>query len=480
MRKQLPVYLMSSSSVLAALTAKPAPAADTLDFVEQETQVFAASRYVQTLAQTPANVTIISADELRRFGFRTISEALQTLPGVYDAASQWPGLGFRGVAIPGDFGSRILYLINGMPIYEPTYGGFFIEHLDIATIMRIEVVRGPGSALYGSGAVLAVVNLVTRTGHDYPNARLWGEAGSHGFRKGYASISGVSASGVDGFASVSANERDGRDFYLREYDSPLTNNGLSIGNDAGDGSRFFGRLSRQMSRGQTWLQAHYVEQDRSDLLASYSTVFNTDRLRLDEWFASVEAGTQQYLFGGQVTARGYYQGFSETGDYPYNRNVPQTGGLIQFLDATDFRSDQFGAELRYERGFASGSRLLGGLEVKRIETHHVDGETSGPFRDGTVDVDRRPRYNLYSLFFQDEIPVGASGTLFLGGRYNSTKIFRRRFARALARAWPTSTNFPNSPPASWSTARRFVRRQFTSPCFRTANRQPTRYGEIRI
>src|ERR1035437_313520 len=195
-----------ASTSVSAATGKEG---DFLDLLDQENQVFAASRYVQTLAETPANVSVISRDDIAHFGYRTIAEALYSLPGFYNSASQWPAVGLRGVAVPGDFGSRVLYMINGMPIYEPTYGGFFLEYLDIASIDRIEVVRGSGSALYGSGAVMGIINLITRNGHDTPGKTAIAEAGSNNSYSAYGSMAGVVGPDLDAFASVSSSGSKG-------------------------------------------------------------------------------------------------------------------------------------------------------------------------------------------------------------------------------------------------------------------------------
>src|SRR5687768_10155758 len=119
------IFLLAGCFGSGALHAQTVRQADELDLLAQENLVYSAARYVQTLAETPANVSIISSDDIQRYGYRSVPDALKSLPGVYDAASQWPALGISGIAVPGDFGSRILYLINGMPVYEPTYGGFF-------------------------------------------------------------------------------------------------------------------------------------------------------------------------------------------------------------------------------------------------------------------------------------------------------------------------------------------------------------------
>src|SRR4051812_17903718 len=91
----------------AAMQAVAGPVPDELDLLAQENQVYSAARYVQTIAETPANVAVISRDDIARFGYRNVQQALQSLPGFYNAASQWPALGLSGIAVPGDFGSRV-------------------------------------------------------------------------------------------------------------------------------------------------------------------------------------------------------------------------------------------------------------------------------------------------------------------------------------------------------------------------------------
>ena len=90
--------------------AQNAPQADELDLPAQENLDYTAAHYAQTIADSPANVSIISGEDIRRYGYRSVADALKSLLGVYDATSQRPALGASGVAVPGDFGSRVLCL----------------------------------------------------------------------------------------------------------------------------------------------------------------------------------------------------------------------------------------------------------------------------------------------------------------------------------------------------------------------------------
>ena len=394
---------------------------DFLDLLEQENHVFSASRYVQTMAETPANVTVLTHEDIRRFGYRSIAEALSSLPGLYNAASQWPAVGVRGFAVPGDFGSRILTLINGMPLYEPTYGSFFIEQLDIESIDRIEFVKGPGSALYGSGAVLAVVNLITRSGRDAADKTVSMEVASHDSAKLYGSWGQVSEKGVDTFFSVSRLHSRGRDIYLRELDNvdfgQARYHGVSAGNDGLGLARVFGRVSYQ----NAWVQGVLVNADKHDPLASYGTVLN-GHLLLRESLAALEAGVNRELGdGAMATLRTYYFEVGEQGDYPYTNSGARVPPA-DYINVSDLGSHQYGIELRYDRFFTNSHHMLVGIEAKRIATRQEVGDQQGTVRSGVVMVDSRPGYGQWALFMQDEMRFGP-GKLFLGARYDAYRGF---------------------------------------------------------
>ncbi len=390
--------------------------ADELDLLAQENLVYSAARYVQTIAETPANVSIISRDDIRRYGYRSVADALKSLPGVYDAASQWPALGVNGVAVPGDFNSRILYLVNGMPVYEPTYGGFFLEYLDIESIERIEFVKGPGSALYGSGAVLGLVNLITHSDKEAAGSSAGATVASHRAAKAYFTRS-ASGGRINSFVAASAAYRGGRDLYLPELDKPAFNHaqyrGISAGNDSGRTARLFGRFSS----GQAWLQAMLVAGSKQDPLASYASSFN-GRLMLRESLATLEAGiTRDLGEGGQLNARVYSFTATERGDYPYARGGNR-GAPPVYINVSDLSSRQIGAEVRYDRFVARGHHVLAGIEIKHIGFAHQVGDQPGLERSDVFSVNRSASYMQWALFAQDEMRLGP-GTVFLGARMDS-------------------------------------------------------------
>ena len=378
---------------------------DFLDLLNAENQVFSASRYAQTIAESPADVSLITRDDINRFGYRSIGEALAAQPGFYNAASQWPAVGLRGVAIPGDFSSRILYMVNGMPLYEPFYGGFFVEYLDINSIERIEVVRGIGSSLYGSGAVMGIVNLITQKGYKTPVSMAALEAGSNNTYKVYGSDARVSQNGIDSFVSVSGTSSRGRDVRLPEY------NTISSSNDAMENLRLFGRLADK----DAWLQFVFVDAAKNDPLGSFGTVLNTGKLLLRERFSSIETGINKELNSGAiVTGRAYFFDVSERGDYPYQNGTP----II--INVTDISSRTVGTELRYDQYLGQHHRVLTGMEIKRVQGQYEVGNQPGTTRAGVVGARGNPDYDQYSVFAQDEWQLDDKNKrkLTMGARYD--------------------------------------------------------------
>jgi len=142
----------------------------------QVRQVTSASRFQQDVSEAPASVTIITAEEIRRYGYRNLAETLRAATGfniTYDRTYNY--LGVRGFGIPGDYNSRILLMVDGHRFNEPTSDSFFTGWglgVDINNVSRIEIIRGPGSALYGANAMLATVNVIMKGPQDDPGEEL--------------------------------------------------------------------------------------------------------------------------------------------------------------------------------------------------------------------------------------------------------------------------------------------------------------------
>lgn len=138
--------------------------------------IVGASKYEQKQQQVAAAVSVITRKDIRAYGWRTLNEALASLPGIHPAYDyQYEYLGTRGFGLPGDFNTRVLITINGNRINDATDDQEPIGRdfpLDIDLIERIEFIPGPGSAVYGPNAMLGVVNIVPRKGSGVNGAEI--------------------------------------------------------------------------------------------------------------------------------------------------------------------------------------------------------------------------------------------------------------------------------------------------------------------
>jgi iron complex outermembrane receptor protein len=133
-----------------------------------DVSIVGASKYEQKMGDVAASATVITRQEIQAFGWHTLAEALNSLPGVYTTYDrQYSYLGVRGFGSPGDLNTRVLIMIDGNRVNDPTFdqGPSGREFpLDMDMIERIEYIPGPGGAVYGQNATLGVVNVITRNG----------------------------------------------------------------------------------------------------------------------------------------------------------------------------------------------------------------------------------------------------------------------------------------------------------------------------
>ncbi len=138
------------------------PAKAQLPPVFEGEEVVVAARRPQPVTSTPAYVTVLQGEELRRLGFTSVGEALRLVAEAY-VRENYPGPGgLLQLSIRGASPLQVLVLLDGVPLNPTNPLGINLATISLAEVDRIEVLRGPYSALWGSGALGGVVNIVTR------------------------------------------------------------------------------------------------------------------------------------------------------------------------------------------------------------------------------------------------------------------------------------------------------------------------------
>jgi outer membrane receptor for ferrienterochelin and colicins len=177
------LYLAFSLS-LSPLAARAADTTD-LDALLGETIVSTPSRNSETATTAPATSSILTAEDLRRWGIRTLDEAINylALGMVTSEPLHAVEIGARGVLITGDYGNHILVLLDGHALNEPWNSTAYFDRglaVPLDMIDHIEIILGPGSVLYGSQAMLGVIQIVTKRARDHAGLSLAAE-GALGF-----------------------------------------------------------------------------------------------------------------------------------------------------------------------------------------------------------------------------------------------------------------------------------------------------------
>jgi outer membrane receptor for ferrienterochelin and colicins len=397
-------------------------------------QVFGASERLQPSIEAPASVSFITAQEIQRYGYRTLADILRSVRGMYvtnDRNFSW--LGIRGFGKPGDYNSRILLLINGHRVNDNVFGQAEIGAefgLDPAMFERVEIIRGPASSLYGDSAFFAVVNVITRSGAALDGSSVTTEYGTLGTRLLRASTGQLFGNGLDLALSGTYEHSDGvQELFFPAFNSPATNHGIAEGLDAEGAKQFYGRVSKS---GLT-ITAMYGTRRKHVPTASSATQFNqqfwreesTDRHGLFD----VDYGRS---FGQtRLTVRGAYDRFSYSGVYPF---AVEPDGTPTMVGLTEGLGSRWTATAGVTRVFTGRHTLRAGAEFidNLRQDQHATFAGPVPFYDLPNSTTQQ------ALYVQHESKLSSWLILNGGLRYDRYEQFDRVTPRAAVIVLPSS------------------------------------------
>jgi iron complex outermembrane receptor protein len=366
-------------------------------------RVSAASKYEQTAAEAPASVTLVTADELERLGYTRLDQVLETIRGFYTSDDRnYSYLGTRGFSRPTDYNNRILLLIDGHTLNDQTWAAAPVGTdipLNVEAIDRIEIVRGPGSALYGSSAMFAVINVVMKNGASLDGGLVSARAGTAGEREVGVALGRSTSKGLSGSMSALVRRVAGTDLYFPEYDTPSTNNGVAHNLDWDHATSALGTVSYEGLS----LRAGIISREKGVPTGSFGTNFNDPRnTRYDE--RSWGELSLDNRFGGHVESRARLYGdwYTYHGTYPSVPGNPYHDGG---------GSMTFGGEALAITEFTSRDRLTVGIEYRDVQS----AKYFEILEDGTVFADDAP-FTVQSAYAENEVQLSHMVALTTGVR----------------------------------------------------------------
>lgn len=379
--------------------------------------VVSASRMEQPVTEAPSSVSIVTTDEIKRYGYRTLADIIRSVRGFHVSYDRnYHNIGVRGFSRPGDFNTRVLVLVDGHRVNEVIYdsgaiGTDFI--LDVDLIDHVEVVRGPGSSLYGSNAFFAVVNVITKSGQDFKGAELSGDAGTFDTYKGRLTYGNRFKGGLEGVVSGSYYDSKGDDrLFFKEFASPSTNNGIAADLDHDRIRSLFGTLSFR----DFTLQGAANYRKKEVPTAAYGTVFNSELFTVDEHSFIDLKYEHSFADDLKIMARLNYNTYRFYGDFPYDYAAPgDPPDIVVYKSAS--RGKWVSGEVLGAKDFKKHKLILGGEYRNNFEQEQRSYDIYQVYLD-----DRRDTRN-WAIFVQDELSIMNDLKLNAGVRHDHYDTF---------------------------------------------------------
>lgn len=391
--------------------------------LEPVTEVAAASRVAERVKDAPAAVSLISSREIEAMAYTGTADALAGVPGVFYTNDRvYNAIGIRGYGPQGTYGNRVVVQIDGHTINDSWVDASYHEFelmTDIYGLERLEVVKGPNSVLYGSGAFQGVIGLVS------PEI-------DSAYTKSRVGVGGMTTAGARAYAHVREPFKDGGVQVSVAAGGSTGEDLLSVARigseshpdgyvrDAAGFDVYTVRANAQY--GRLKLISYFNSRDQKSSYGAFSTIYGDDRTREQDsrGFADVRysiplADTVELEVRGSVDYYGY------EGDFAYEA---VDGGLLEDRFTGVWTTGEVRLSLRPFKGayWTVGGELVRHLIHNTVSTDEVNGEfvnLDTPFWKTSAAITMRqeftPELSLwagarYDLWLFDSLPSVGGGT----------------------------------------------------------------------
>lgn len=416
-RRRLTCLHVLASLMLAAGVASAIAGEDLADLpFEQllEREVLPASRLAQQVSDSPSAVAIVTAADIRAYGYRTLADVINSMRGLfttYDYRYQY--MGGRSFGTPGDYAGRVLLLIDGYATQDSLFNQAYIDEsglIDLDLVERVEYVPGTGSVTYGSNAMLGIINVVTRKGSDIDATRVAVDFASHGSSRQRVTYGKRFDNGADVLLSASALDVNGTNRYFPAYDTPATNNGVAVGQDWERNKRLFGKISFN-----GWMvEGAYVDRDKAlPTNPSYYTAFNRPfTIRDENAFLNLRYETDLGI-NFHSASRFYY------GQYQYET-------WREFADDSDgekygqrrFQGQWWGLDQKFVGNWFRDHSIVFGFEFRNDFRQNFRWRYFAADRSVARAIDEDYSRRTTSFHLADEYRLNEQWSFNLGARYD--------------------------------------------------------------
>ena len=405
-----------------ALTATAAAQQGTKDLSEasleelSNIQVYSASKHMQSASDAPSSVTVITADEIQKYGYRTLADILESVRGFYITSDRDYGfVGVRGFGRLGDSNNRILVLVDGHRINDNVFGEPYLGSeflVDVDLIERVEIIRGPSSSLYGADAFFALINVITLKPPRLKGVELSFAPASFGTFQGRASYGGQ-CKGIDTTLSATFYNSQGPTLFFPQFDNSATNYGNTQNTDY---ESFQHALATISFHGFT-LQGLFSARDKGVPTGYYGASFNDPQTQNHDYHQYFDL-SYQHSIGEKwdLTARTSYDQARLQAPVGYSTGLPDGSTTA---DTYSFRGNWSDSEAKVSATLLEKHRITLGTEI--IDNLRQDQGSYTAL--GNIFVVVPASSVIWALYGQDEFAIIHNLILSAGVRYDHYSDF---------------------------------------------------------
>jgi outer membrane receptor for ferrienterochelin and colicins len=384
-------------------------------------EVVSASRFKQKSSEAPSAVDVVTAEDIRSFGWRTLGDALNAMRGLHVSNDRsYSHVGVRGFLHNADSSSRILLMVDGRRMNDNIFDGGFVGEefmVDMNLIERIEFMPGSGSSLYGSNALLGVINVITKQGKTINGTKISGEAGSLDTYRGRATFGKQWDNGADLLVNASQFYSGGADkLFFPEFAS--NNGGIAQNADREQSRRLFG----QFSYGDFTLRSGYVERDKRIPTAPFRTLFNDpdSRTNIQQMYVDLDYNT---VVASDLALQ--LRGFYHRSDYSLDSPLDENGGvspLDRIIEVEQTSGRWWGGEAKLTGTMFDHHKWTLGVEFQYDQKQRIKEFVDG-FANSPEQLSDRNGIRS-GLYLQDEYRITDNLLINLGFRLDQHHMIK--------------------------------------------------------
>ncbi len=439
-------------------TQTPAEALDAeIRWLQEETFITTATKTEESLLKSGATVSVITDTDLRDMGARNLMDALKRVPGIGVTQSN---IGMAEVEVRGvktTFSEKVLLLINGHPTNNSLInGGAFsaYDNVVIDDIKRVEIVRGPGSALYGANAFVAVINVITKAPANVGGTKLSLSGGSNNTGQ-FNALYGGTLNNIDIVANFNVLDTDGIDGFVESDQATALDSLFGTDTSMAPGKVDDWQRRYDLSLSMAWqgysLQGKYVKRNAGPYIGIANALNDESEQEYIDYFIELgytralnnDAGMTLKLYFDHFEFDNYWELFPEgfAGQFPDG-----------YLARSPVTNEKVGGDLLFDYQFTKQNKFLAGTTLEHQRQTDVGFSTNfnpltGEPLDGFQDVSDRWNWNgdqerdIWAVYAQDIWDIREDLRLILGARYDHYSDFGGSFNPRTSLTWSFIENY---------------------------------------